>query len=258
MILGIDLGSSTTKLVLMDGERIVEKQRIPHGEPVEPIIRKMGPKKIEKIRIVGAGASFIEGNILDIPTERVTEFKAIAKGGAYLSGLSKCLVVSLGTGTAFVHSDGENSEHAGGTGMGGASLVAFARYGLQMEDAKEFMELAENGDIHRAELLIGDISKTDIGSLFANATAANMAKIDKDSRPEDYAFGVCNMIFQNIAVMAVMADRPWQTGKIVVMTSVGQTAFARRCFKEVGELYHYDFLVPEDSVFGVAIGAVLA
>jgi len=257
MILGIDFGSTTTKIVLMDNFKIMEMHRIERDEPYENILDRMDLSSVRKIMITGTGASYIEGDIKGIPTEFVEEFKAVALGGYYLSGLEECMVVSLGTGTSFMYVNKDRREHAGGSGMGGALLHSLAQYGLGMDDVFEFMNLAKKGDINRADLLIKDISKVDIGSLNGEVTAANMAKIDRNSRPEDYAYGVCNLVFQNVGVMAVMADRPYGTGKVVVMGSVGESDFAKSCFDAVGQLFGYEFIIPKAAVYGVAVGAIL-
>lgn len=257
MIIGIDFGSTTTKIVLMEGFNVVEKYRIEKDESYENILDKIDLSKVSKIMTVGAGASFIEGDIRGIKTEYVEEFKAVALGGYYLSKLDECMVVSLGTGTSFMYVNHDRREHAGGSGIGGALLCSLAKVGLGMENVNEFMELATKGDINRTDLLIKDISKSNIDYLIGEVTAANMAKIDRDSRPEDYAFGACNLVFQNVGVMAVMADRPYATGKVVVMGSIGRSKIAQKCFDAVGKLFGYEFVVPEDAVYGVAIGAIL-
>ncbi len=257
MYLGIDFGSTSTKIVLMDGCKIVEKHRIFEEVSYLDVLKEMDISKVEKIMIVGAGASFIDGDICGIKTEKVEELKAVGLGGRFLSGLDACMVVSLGTGTSFIYADADNSEHVGGCGIGGALLIALAITGLGIDDVNEFMKLACNGDINNADLLIKDISKTDIDYLAGDVTVANMAKLDKNSAPEDYAFGACNLVFQNVGVMSVLADKPYNTGKIVVMGSIGSSEIAGRCFDAVGNLFGYDFFVPEDALYGVAIGAVL-
>lgn len=257
MILGIDFGSTTTKIVLMDGEKLVEKYRIERTDSLDDVLDKMDLSKVTKIMTVGTGASYIEGDIRGIETICVEEFSAAALGGYFLSGLEECMVVSLGTGTSFVYVNKDKREHVGGSGIGGALLVSMSKHGLKMDNVNDFMDLAMKGDIDRADLLIKDISRTDVDYLMGDVTVANMAKIDENSAPEDYAFGACNLVFQNVGVMAVMADRPYGTGEIVVMGSVGRSAVAKKCFDAVGGLFGYDFIVPEDSVYGVAIGAVL-
>ena len=257
MILGIDLGSTTTKIVLMDGLKILQTSRIDRQDAYDAFLTGIDLSKVTKIMVTGAGAAGVSENILGIPTEHVEEFRAAALGGYFLSGLERCMVVSLGTGTSFVYVERDKREHAGGTGIGGALLKTLAGIGLGMTDVGAFLELGNRGTIQNADLLISDISPIPIDNLYGDVTAANMAKLNQESTPEDYAFGVCNLIFQNVAVMAVMADRPYKTGKVVVMGSIGQTPVARRCFELVGKLFGYEFIIPENALYGVAVGAIL-
>lgn len=257
MYLGIDFGSTTTKIVLMDDRKVVDKYRILREESYMDVLVKLDMSRITKIMIVGTGASYIEGDICGIETVRVDELRAVGLGGYYLSKLDECMVVSLGTGTSFIYVNEDKHEHAGGTGIGGALLHTMARFGLGMEDVNEFMELALKGDINRTDLLIKDISKGSVDYLTGDVTVANMAKISRDSSPEDYAYGVCNMVFQNVGVMAILADRSNLTGKIVVMGAIGRSKVARQIFDAVGNLFGYEFVVPEDALYGVAIGAIL-
>ena len=256
MYLGIDFGSTTTKIVLMDDYKIVKKLRIEREASYEDALKALDLSKVTKIMTVGTGASYIEGDILGIPTINVDEFKAVALGGYFMSGLPECMVVSLGTGTSFVYVNRDKREHAGGSGIGGALLCALGRY-AGYEDVTEFMELADKGKIENADLLIEDISKVDVDGMFGKVTVANMAKISKDSSPEDYAFGACNLVFQNVGVMAVLADRPYGTKKIVIMGSIGSSRVAKKCFDLVGGLFGYEFIVPDDALYGVAVGAIL-
>lgn len=257
MYLGIDFGSTSTKIVLMDDYKVIEKHRIFQDKSYLDVLNNMDLSKVEKIMIAGAGASFVEGDICGIKTEKAEELKAVGLGGYFLSNLDECMVVSLGTGTSFIYVNRDHSEHVGGCGIGGALLIALAKTGLGIDDVNEFMKLACSGDINKADLLIKDISKTDIDYLAGDVTVANMAKLDRNSAPSDYAFGACNLVFQNVGVMSVLADRPYKTGKIVVMGSIGSSEVAGRCFDAVGSLFGYDFIVPEDALYGVAIGAIL-
>ena len=257
MILGLDFGSTTTKIVLMDGTEIKYMNRIRKDESYIDVIKQLDTDNIQTIAIVGAGASFIDDDILGIPTKRVEEFQAVAVGGYFLSEKDECMVVSLGTGTSFMYVNYNNRKHAGGSGIGGGLLSMLARERMPQMHLDDFMELANKGSLDKSDLLIKDISKENIGELMGGVTVANMAKLTKESTPEDYAYGVCNMIFQNIGVMSVMADGPYQTKTVVVMGTITMTEICKKCLSGVGNLFGYEFIIPENSGYGVAIGAIL-
>ena len=73
VILGIDIGTSTTKTAVLDaGRSVLALQRNSSGEPkavCESMIREMAAqgkfdlKDVSKIMLTGVGASFIEENI---------------------------------------------------------------------------------------------------------------------------------------------------------------------------------------------------
>ena len=66
----------------------------------------------------------MEGDIYGIPTEQVEEFTAVGVGGLALSGVEKAVVVSMGTGTAFVWAQrGGEVRHLCGSGVGGGTLL---------------------------------------------------------------------------------------------------------------------------------------
>ena len=256
-LVGLDLGSSTTKIAFMENGQITDLIRIDKDDSYEEILKKKGIERIDKIVTVGAGSSFLEGDILGIKTEHIEEFEAIALGGKHRAGFDECLVVSLGTGTCMIYAGKDKNTHAGGCGIGGALLASLADYGLGMKNVFEFMDLACEGKASKADLQIKDISKTDIDTLYGEVTVANMAKITKESAPCDYAYGVCNLVFQNVGVMAVMAARSFDTKKIVVLGSVANSKIAIDSFNAVGKLFGVEFTVPDDSAFSIAIGAIL-
>ncbi|MCR5420391.1 MAG: hypothetical protein K6E98_05255 [Lachnospiraceae bacterium] len=257
MILGIDIGSTMTKFALMDGNKLIYTDMIKSTQSYEDYMKKIDFGNLSAISIVGTGASFINDNIFGVPTVRVNEFKAAGTGGFYLSGLNKCIVVSLGTGTSFVYTDHKCKEHIGGTGMGGGLLEALSKMRGYKGNVDDFLELALKGELHNTDLQIRDISKYDIDDLYADVTAANLSKLTDDTSAADYAAGVCNLVFQNIGVMAVLADKPYNTGNIVIMGTLAQSRIAHECFDKVSKLFNCNFIMPENTAYGVAIGAAL-
>lgn len=257
MVIGIDFGSSMTKFVVVENGTIIHQSRIPHSEDYMEYLKQLHPEKASKIMICGAGASFIDNNILDIPTEHVTEFDALAYGGRHLSGLDECLVIGLGTGTSFLYVNSEKEVHLGGSGIGGALLTTLAKNCCGYTDIEAFLDLAAKGDLSKADLQIRDISKTDIDNLYADATAANMAKLNENSSLSDYATGICNLVFQNVGVMAYLADGAYHTGHAVVIGTLASCEAARRFLGLVTDLFHIEFILPDNASYGVAIGAAL-
>ena len=128
-IIGIDAGSSAVKLVQVDSEgKILQKlmlNKMPVIKAIEIFINKekIDKNNISKIVLTGVGKDETEHDIYGIPTIKVDEFIAIGTGGLYLTNKKSGLVVSIGTGTAFVKAKGKTFKHIGGTGIGGGTLL---------------------------------------------------------------------------------------------------------------------------------------
>ena len=259
MIVGIDFGSSLTKMIFFDKNKIIDK-RITNSHTTEYIdlLKEVGLEKIEKIAICGAGSSYIDNDILGIPTFLADEFTADVKGAQYLSGLTNCMVVSLGTGTTFLYANEDKIEHAGGSGMGGALLSALCKMKYDDLSIQGFLDLGNKGDMCKADIMIKDIAKDHINDLYADVTAANMGKVDKHTSLEDYAAGVCNLVFQNVGVMTYLASKGYPTNKAIVLGTMASCAACRKFLDLVGALYNFEFIIPEDSGYATALGAVLS
>ena len=112
IILGIDIGGSTTKIVgLQSGGSVIAMHRVSAQDPITSLYGAMGNflftnglelGDVSRIALTGVGASYVEGDIYGIATEKVEEFTAVGAGGLALSGQERAVVVSMGTGTAFI------------------------------------------------------------------------------------------------------------------------------------------------------------
>ena len=148
VVIGIDVGGSTTKIVGFRQEKgkntLVAPLFVRATDPITSIYGAFGKfidqngfalSDIERVRMTGVGSSYITKPIYDLPCETVPEFRSIGVGGLYLSGLSRATVVSMGTGTALVYAEeGKEPEYLGGTGVGGGTLVGLSKKFLGPED----------------------------------------------------------------------------------------------------------------------------
>lgn len=257
MILGIDFGTSAIKMALLDGNEIVHKERMPKKEDILKKVEGLGRSSISKIVLTGTGAADFDNDICGIETITVDEFDAICMGGKFLSNEERCIVCSVGTGTSFTYVDEESQSHAGGSGMGGGLLASLAKNMCGMIDVGEFLELAKDGDLSKADMKIKDISEGDYDDLYGDVTLANMAKIDKSTARCDVAASICNMVFENIAVMAFFADNVYGAGHVVMLGTPCDSDIAKMSFKNVADLFGVNIIVPSDAAYAVAIGAAL-
>ena len=122
--IGIDIGGSTTKIAgFTEEKKLLGTLQVKASDQITSLYGALGRflrehglslADISKIVLTGVGASFIEEDIYAIPTVKAVELDAIARGGLALAGLDEALVVSIGTGTAFVRADKNSIRHIGG------------------------------------------------------------------------------------------------------------------------------------------------
>ena len=162
IVIGIDVGISTTKIVGLREGRVVSPIRITAVDQITSLYGAFGKylhdnkielKDVEQVMVTGVGSAYIDEPIYGIPTQKVDGL-----GARFESGLSKAIVVSMGTGTSFVQCCGDDIKHIGGIGIGGGTLQGLSRVMLNTRDPKQIQSLALQGDIRNINLLIGDIS----------------------------------------------------------------------------------------------------
>jgi type II pantothenate kinase len=210
--------------------------------------------------ITGVGSAFIGNNIYGLDAVRVNEFIANGKGGLYLSGMDEAIIVSMGTGTAFVYANSKTGEytHLGGTGVGGGTLVGIADKLLGIRSAQHVAELALNGNINNVDLMISDITQSDISpTLTGGITASNFGKVSDMATREDIALGLLNMVFETVAMMAIISARMKNIKDIVLIGNLTVLPQAKEIFANVGRMLGANFIIPEYSQYGTVIGAAL-
>ena len=267
MILGIDIGGTTTDIACFDRGNVSDFMSVTADDPVTSAsgalgkfinTKKISLDNIRRVAITGVGANAIGDNLFGIPVEKVDEFEAIGLGGLFLSKLDKAIVVSMGTGTAIVKADDASIEHIGGTGVGGGTLIGLAKYMIGVTDFGTLVDLARNGNLKNIDLTVGDIAQIDLGNLPLEATASNFGKHNDKASDHDLALGIINLVCQTIGMLAVFASRQNNTKKVVLTGKVVRVPQSQIIFKNLKSIFDVDFIVPEQAEFSTAVGAAYA
>lgn len=274
LVIGIDVGGSTTKIVGVsdtDGKvRIITPQHVRANDPVTATYGAFGKftdendlkiSDITKVMMTGVGSSYIKKNLYGLSSDRIKEFDGIGIGGLYLSGLDEALVVSMGTGTALVHARaGGEMRYLGGTGVGGGSLIGLSKLLAGAEEISHIAEYATEGDLGNIDLRIKDITSPDaMEALAGDLTASNFGNVSDVATKSDIVLGVMNMVFETVAMVSVFAARSVGVRDIVLTGNVTQLDFCRKKFDELNGMgYGVKFVIPEHSRFATVIGTALA
>lgn len=215
---------------------------------------------IEKILATGTGSSYLSDRFEGIEIIKIDEFNAIAYGGIVLSKLEKGNIVSIGTGTTIVYSDLEKVERVGGTGLGGGALVGLGSAILsnvelgdkEITNFKTLIDMAKKGDKSNVDLMIGDISKDNIGNMTSDITAANFAAVQKKANKNDYIAALLNMILENIMLIikSINNNKP----SVFIGTMVADD-YVKECIKKIAEYTKNEVVFVDDAEYAIVIGA---
>ncbi len=266
IIIGIDVGISTTKIVGLRDQRVLSPIRITAADQVTSLYgafgkylhdNKISLSDVEQVMLTGVGAGYIDEPVYGIPTQKVDEFMADGMGARFESGLNKAIVVSMGTGTSFVQCDGDDIRHIGGIGIGGGTLQGLARVMLNTRDYKQIQSLAMQGDITRINLQIGDISTHPLPGLPMEATASLFSKAQYDARKEDIALGIIVMVLQTIGSAAILSSLNSGIKDFVLIGNLTLTPQCKDVYPMLEKLYGVHFHIPKYAEFCTAIGAAL-
>ena len=267
IVIGIDVGISTTKIVGLREGRVVSPIRITAADQVTSLYgafgkylhdNKISLSDVEQVMLTGVGSAYIDEPVYGIPTQKVDEFIANGLGARFESGLTKAIVVSMGTGTSFVQCEGNDIKHIGGLGIGGGTLQGLSRVMLNTRDPKQIQSLAMQGNIRNINLLIGDITNHPLPGLPMNATASLFSRAQYDAPKEDIALGIIVMVLQTIGSASVLSALNTDIKDFVLIGNLTLLPQCKEVFPLLEKLYKVHYHIPKYSEFCTAIGAALS
>ncbi len=273
VVIGIDVGGSTTKIVGFREEagkrELIEPMFVRATDPITSIYGAFGKftsesglalSDIDRVMITGVGSTYVSTPLYGLRCLRVPEFSCVGKGGIYLSGLEDTIVVSMGTGTAFIHATGDGlCDYLGGTGVGGGTLVGLSKKMLGMDNIDHIEQLCEEGDLAKVDLRVGDMSDHALfPEINHDLTASNFGKVSDLANRHDLALGIANMVSETIAMMAIFAARSYGIKTIVLTGNLTTIKPVREVFDSLEAHFGIRFVVPDMAQFGTVIGAALS
>lgn len=268
IILGIDVGISTTKIVGMnESKKILSPIRIKATDPITSLYGAFGKylhdndialTDVAQVMITGVGSAYINDNVYGCPTQHVEEFHADGLGAKYETQLDRMLVVSMGTGTSIVQCDGDSIRRIGGLGLGGGTLAGLSRIMLKTDDIKQVVALALQGNLKNIDVQIGDISPSALPGLPQNATAALFGNAASNASREDIALGIITTVLQTIGSATILSAIGTGIRDFVLIGNLTRLPQCKEVFPGLEKLFNVKFIIPKHSEYSTAIGAALA
>ncbi|WP_293671592.1 type II pantothenate kinase [uncultured Parabacteroides sp.] len=266
VVIGIDVGGSTTKIVGIENEAIKSPMFVKATDPVTSLFGAFGKyiydngitlSEIEMVMLTGVGSAYIDQPLYGLPTAKADEFMANGLGARYAIPQENLIVVSMGTGTSFVKVEGQQIRHIGGLGVGGGTLLGLSRLLLKTQDIHLIAEMAQKGTLTNIDLQIQDICNRPLPDLPLDATASNFGKADGNASPEDIASGIIHMVLQSIGQAAFLSALNSSIKDFVLIGNLTQLPQCKEVFPKMEKMYGVRFLIPKYSEYRTAIGAAL-
>lgn len=271
IVIGIDVGGSTTKIVGFDRrtKRLITPQFVRATDPVTSFYgafgkftaeNKLALSDVQKVLVTGVGASCVGESIYSLPCEYVKEFDSIGRGGLYITGLPRAIVVSMGTGTAIVYAEeGKKPLYLGGTGVGGGTIMGLAKRILNIDVIDHLEDLAESGSLENINLHVGELTdKRHASGMSLDMTASNFGRLSDIASKADVALGIFNMVFETVAMVAIFAARSQNCRDIVLTGQLTGLRYAHALFPRLSEMFDVNFVIPENARFSTVIGTALS
>ncbi|MEE4356424.1 MAG: acyl-CoA dehydratase activase [Desulfococcaceae bacterium] len=184
MIAGIDIGSRSVEIVLLEKQKIVHQDRLPTTfEPISQVRRLLGNFQVQKIVATGYGRNLLAEADMAFPLETITEIKAYAIGTAFVYPQA-CTVLDIGgqdTKAIALMPGGKvakfemNDRCAAGTGKFLEHLAAVFQIPVP-----EFGSYALEGD--------GELSINSMCTVFAETEAVSL--MARGQNPRNIALGL--------------------------------------------------------------------
>lgn len=267
MIIGIDVGGSTTKIIGVDQEGIKHPMIVRAEDPVTSLFGAFGKyiydnginlSNIDKVMLTGVGSAYVNQPLYGLPTDHTDEFLANGLGARYGSQLKDLIVVSMGTGTSFVKVEGDKIEHIGGIGIGGGTIQGLSRLLLKTHDIHQVVEMAQKGVIENIDLQIRDICNSPLPGLPLDATASTFGKASINASMEDVAAGIIHMVLQSVGQSVILAALNTSVKDFVLIGNLAKLPQCKEIFPIMEKMYQCHFVIPEYAEYRTALGAALA
>jgi type II pantothenate kinase len=269
----VDFGISNTDIVAVINGALHTASRPTAGAPSPDQLRELlqlcdtAPDALTLLATTGGRHRLLPSEIDGTPLVPVGELEAISRGGQALAGLIQpetlekpLLVVSAGSGTAYMAARGRDYAHVIGSGVGGGTMLGLSRRLLGTVDPGEIDALAVQGDPNGVDLALSDVVSGPIGDLPPDTTAVNFGRLAQsvdEASSVDMAAGIVTLVGQVVGTLAVSAAHGQALDRAVFTGHLTDMASMRAAIGRVSHFFGMPLDMPRNAGFATATGALL-
>lgn len=180
--IGIDAGGTLTKIAYYNGENKISFEKFYSSDQQKIKERLHKNKFITKLFITGGKAEQLK-NLLSDSYETVTlnEFDATIAGVRYILNKEKqtinnFVLTNIGTGTSIHYVHDKQYVRAGGTGIGGGTIMGLSKLLTNIDHFEDVIPLTKIGYRKELDITVGDIYGGILSPIDNSLTASNFGK----------------------------------------------------------------------------------
>lgn len=244
--IGIDAGGTLTKIAYVDAHEKLVLKRFPSYKMAEivPFIEQF--EDIKVIGITGGRAEqFKEHMSKSCIVNYIVEFEATLLGVRYMlekesHTFNQAIITNIGSGTSIHYMKGDSSFRAGGTGVGGGTLIGLGALLTGVYKYDDISERASRGSRKNIDLLVEDIFQgIEIPApLSPNLTASNFGKIainkPQEHSKENLLASVARLVGEVITTLSIQLSDQHEAEHIIY---IGTTLTDHDVLKDIIEEY---------------------
>lgn len=271
LILGLDAGSSSTKLMAMteDGAKFIVPMRMgpmhDHRSFCAALSRfaadnGMTEENFAYIAATGRCVAEVGEEVLGVPVRRVNEMDAMTVGALRFSGKEKGVVVNMGTGTTAVYAEkGKAPQHIFASAVGGGTLLGLGSQLLDTKNYTEMLFMADKGDRTKVDIGLSEFALADVETLDSRLTLSNFGKVHAAAAVEkrDLAASLVNMILETVSTETALACRSTNCDTAIITGGLADIPASRAVFDLFEEQYGIQIVKAGMATYVTAAGALL-
>ncbi|MGE1038408.1 type II pantothenate kinase, partial [Bacillus cereus] len=181
--IGIDAGGTLTKIAYLNEKKQLAFEKFYSNEQDNIIDWLKNRTGIKQICITGGKAKQLQQLLLDsYKIVELNEFEATLVGVRYILkkekyDINNFVLTNIGTGTSIHYVYNDKYIRAGGTGVGGGTIMGLSKLLTNIDHFEDVIPLTKVGSRKELDITVGDIYGGILSPIDNSLTASNFGKV---------------------------------------------------------------------------------
>ncbi|MGE7881936.1 type II pantothenate kinase [Bacillus sp. NPDC094077] len=211
-IVGIDAGGTLTKIAYLNEKKKLAFEKFYSHEQDKVIDWLKNNNRMKQICITGGKAKLLQQLLSDSDKiVELNEFEATLAGVRYIlkeekHSINNFILTNIGTGTSIHYIYNDQYIRAGGTGVGGGTIMGLSKLLTNIDHFEDVIPLTKVGSRKDLDITVGDIYGGILSPIDNSLTASNFGKaaiIDSDIANSDIIATVQGLVGEVVTALSL-------------------------------------------------------